>query len=363
VAVTVGAQDQDERVAAAALHWAPRFVANGTDYADFQATMSRISRWEDWCREWGRTGQAYEDLAGRAEAEGRSVTAGGAWRRAGLCWHWGKFVFVEHPEQQRAAHERTVYCYGRGADTLSPPAERVTIPYQGTTLAGFLRVPSTIAAPPVVIMVPGLDSVKEELQATAEYLLQRGLAVLAIDGPGQGEAEFELPIEPAYERVASTLVDYLQKRDDIDSGRIGMYGVSMGGYYAARSAAYEPRLRATVALSGFYRFEVGYDALPPQTLATFQRRSGSATPKEAAKRAAAMTLEEAAPRISSPLLVVHGRRDRLAPPYHAEQLAAHAPGAQLVMYPEGNHGITDQPFASRSMMADWLAGALAHSVR
>ncbi len=79
----------------------------------------------------------------------------------------------------------------------------------------------------------------------------------------------------------------------------------------------------------------------------------------ARKRAAAITLEEAAPRITGPLLVVHGRRGRLAPPHHAERLASHAPGAQLVMYPEGNHGITDQPFACRSMMADWLAGHLA----
>jgi len=359
VANTAHQQAQDERVAAAALHWAPRFVANGTDYADFQATMNRISRWEDWCREWGRTGQTYEDLACKAEEGGHSVTAGGAWRRAALCWHWGKFVFVEHPAEQRAAHERTVYCFSRGAATLSPPAERVTIPYQGTALAALLRRPDSIAPRPVVIMAPGLDSVKEELQATAEYMLQRGLAVLAVDGPGQGEAEFELPIEPAYERVTSAVVDYLEKRDDIDAGRIGMYGVSMGGYYAARSAAYEARLLATIALSGTYRFDLEWDTLPPQTRATFERRSGSASPEEARKRAAAITLKEAVPHITSPLLVVHGRRDRLVPPHHAEQLAARAPGAQLVMYPEGNHGITDQPFASRSMMADWLAYHLA----
>ncbi len=70
------------------------------------------------------------------------------------------------------------------------------MPYAGSTLAAYLRVPpAPTQLPPVVIMIPGLDSVKEELQATAEYLLSRGLAVIAIDGPGQGEAEYELPIE------------------------------------------------------------------------------------------------------------------------------------------------------------------------
>ena len=350
--------EQDQRVAAALGHWAPRFVSNGTDYPDFQATLSRITRWDDWCREWGRTAEGYERLAGQAEADGHPVTAGGAWRRAALCWHWGKFVFTERPDEQRAAHDRTVACYLRGAGTLNPPAERVEIPYAGTALAGYLRVPPAGRPPAVVVMVPGLDSVKEELQATADYFLQRGLATLAIDGPGQGEAEYRLPIEPAYERVAAAMADFLDGRDDVDPGRMGLMGVSLGGYYAARCAAYEPRLRAAVALAGPYRFDLDWDTRPPQSRATFQQRSGASSPEEARQRAAALTLEQAAPRITIPLLVVHGQRDRLVLPQQAERLAAEAPGAELVMYPRGNHGVTNQAYECRSMMADWLAGHL-----
>jgi len=344
----------DKRVAAANAHWAARFVANGTSYPDFQATMARIGRWDDWCREWGRTGQHYEQLAETAEAAGHLLTAGEAWRRAALCWHWGKFVFTDHPQEQRAAHERTVACFRRGAGTLSPPAEPVRVPYAGSTLAAYLRVPPG-GPGPVVIMIPGLDSVKEELQATAEYLLSRGLAVIAIDGPGQGETEYELPIEPAYERVTTAVADYLKGRDDIDPGRIGVFGVSLGGYYAARSAAYEPRVRATVALAGPYRFDLDWDTLPPQTRTTFQHRSGAASPAQARERAAALTLEDAAPRITGPLLVAAGGKDRLIPPYHAERLAREAPGAELLMYPDGSHGLTNHAFESRATMADWLA--------
>jgi predicted amidohydrolase/dienelactone hydrolase len=348
----------DERVRAANAHWAARFIANGTSYSDFQATMARIERWDDWCREWGRTAQRYEQVAQAAEAAGHTVTAGGAWRRAALAWHWGKFVFVDHPAEQRAAHERTVACFRRGADTLNPPAEPVSVPYKDTTLAAYLRRPPGPGQPPVVIMMPGLDSVKEELQATAEYLLDRGLAVIAIDGPGQGEAEYELPIEPAYERVTAAVADYLEGRDDIDPDRMGGFGVSLGGYYAARSAAFEPRLRAAVALAGPYRWDLDWDTLPPQTRATFQRRSGAASPAEARERAGELTLEHAAARITCPLLVVHGGRDRLIPPYHAERLAREAPGAELLMYPDGSHGLTNHAFESRSAMADWLAARL-----
>jgi dipeptidyl aminopeptidase/acylaminoacyl peptidase len=349
-------EQPDARVAAAAAHWGYRFTANGTDYGDVTATLSRITRWDDWCREWGNTAAGYEQLAESADDAGYAETAAGAWRRAALAWHWGKFVFVDHPDEQRAAHDRAVACYRRGAAALTPPAELVHIPYAGTSLAAYLRVPAGNA--PVVIMVPGLDSTKEELQATAEYYLARGLATLAIDGPGQGEAEYELPIEPAYEKVATAVVDFLKARHDIYSNRIGLFGVSLGGYYAARAAAYEPRLKAVVALAGPYRFDLDWDELPPQTRATFRFRSGAASDSDARARAAELTLEDAAGRITTPLLVVGGGRDTIVPAYHQERLAKEAPGAELLLYPDGSHGVTNRAYASRSRMADWLAGHL-----
>src|SRR5579875_3890491 len=349
------AQDQpDSRVADAAAHWGFRFTSNGTDYGDFTATLSRITRWDDWCREWGNTAAHYEQLAESAEDAGHTETAAGAWRRAALAWHWGKFVFVDHPDEQRAAHERAVACYRNGAAALSPSAELVHIPYEGTRLAAYLRVPAAggsgpaaggsgpaAAKPPAVIMVPGLDSTKEELQATAEYYLARGLATIAVDGPGQGESEYELPIEPAYEKVAAAVVDYLRTRDDIDAAKIGLFGVSLGGYYAARAAAYEPRLRAAVALAGPYRFDLDWDELPVQTRSTFRVRSRAASDDEARAKAGELTLEEAASRITMPLLVVGGARDRIVPAYHQERLAEEAPGAELLLYADGSHG--DQP--------------------
>jgi dipeptidyl aminopeptidase/acylaminoacyl peptidase len=351
---------QDARVAAAAAHWGYRFTSNGTDYGDVTATLARITRWDDWCREWGFTAARYERLAEAAQHAGHHATAAGAWRRAALAWHWGKFVFVDDPAAQRAAHDRGVACYRKGAAALTPPAELVRLPYADTQLAAYLRVPAAAGAvrPPVVIMVPGLDSTKEELQATAEYFLARGVATLAIDGPGQGEAEYELPIEPAYEKVATAAVDYLNSRDDIDSARAGLFGVSLGGYYAGRAAAYEPRLSAVVALAGPYRFDLDWDALPPQTRAAFMVRSRAATDEQARARAAELTLEEAASAITMPLLIVGGGRDTIVPAYHQERLATQVPHAELVLYPDGGHGVTNRAYESRSLMADWLADRL-----
>ena len=353
----------DARVAAAAAHWGYRFTSNGTDYGDFTATLARIDRWADWCREWGVTASHYEQLAEAAEDAGQPETANGAWRRASLAWHWGKFVFVDDPLQQRAAQERSVACYRRAAARLTPPAELVRIPYQATQLAAYLRVPAASASdqeapPPVVIMLPGLDSTKEELQATAEYLLARGMATLAIDGPGQGEAAYDLPIEPAYEKVATAVVDYLATRADVDGGNVGLFGISLGGYYAARAAAREKRLRAVVDLAGPYRLDLDWDELPAQTRDTFRVRSGAASDDEARAMAGTLTLEEAAGEITTPLLILGGGRDRITPAYHQERLASEVASAELVIYPDGSHGVTNRAYESRSRLADWLADRL-----
>jgi len=134
--------------------------------------------------------------------------------------------------------------------------------------------------------------------------------------------------------------------------------VSLGGYYAARAVAFEPRIKAAVSLAGPYQWSLDWDILPPQTRATFQHRSGAATETEARERLAALTLEHAAARTTRPLLVAAGGRDRLVPTYHAERLAREAPGAELMLDPDGSHGLTNHAFESRSKMADWLAARL-----
>src|SRR5207253_8027779 len=123
-----------------------------------------------------------------------------------------------------------------------PPGEKVGIPFEKYSLQAILRKPSAGKCP-VLIMAPGLDSTKEELHAYEEAFLARGIAILAIDGPGQGEAEYDIPICGDYERAATTVVDWIEKRNDLNSQKIAIWGVSLGGYYAPRAAAFEKRLQ------------------------------------------------------------------------------------------------------------------------
>src|SRR5215208_4360406 len=99
---------QDPRVRAAIAHWAPRFIANGVDYNDFQATTARVERWEQWSAEWSKTAARHEQLARAAEERDSPISAAEAYARAAICHHFGKFVFFDDLEQYRAAHMATV---------------------------------------------------------------------------------------------------------------------------------------------------------------------------------------------------------------------------------------------------------------
>jgi 2,6-dihydroxypseudooxynicotine hydrolase len=343
---------KDSRVSSAISHWAPRFVSNGVLLADFEEVTASLDKWEDWCAAWSKRAALHEALGRESLKEKFKLTAGEHLVRAAIYYHFAKFVFVQDPAQMRAAHMKAVGCYKDALPLIRPPGEYVEIPFEGKKLKGVLR-----GKGPVLIMAPGLDSTKEEIHAYEEPFLARGMAVLAIDGPGQGEAEYEIPICGDYERAATAVVDWIEERSDLDAERVAIWGVSLGGYYAPRAAAYEKRLKACIALSGPFDWATIWDALPDLTRETFQARSHSRSAAEAKANAAKLTLRDAAKNITCPLFVVAGRQDRLVPAAHAEQLAKAASGpVELLMVEDGGHNANNRPYRYRSRTADWLAG-------
>ena len=348
----------DPRIETATSHWSARFVANGVPLSDFQRVTESITQWDDWCAAWSRHGAAHEALGREALAAGFALSAGAHFTRAAVCYHFGKFLFVHRLDEMRTAHERAVACRNAALPHLRPAGERVAIPFGGATLYGNLRRPAGVARPPVVVMCMGLDSAKEEMNAYEHDFLVRGMATLAFDGPGQGEAEYDLAIRGDYEAPVKAVCDWLERREDVDAGRIGLWGVSLGGYYAPRAAAFEPRARACVSLSGPYRWVDVFDAANPLTRAAFRVRSRSADDAEARVKAATLTLEGAAARIACPLLIVAGENDNLIPPAHAERMAQEAPHATLMVVAGGNHVANNVWYRYRPQSADWLARQL-----
>jgi pimeloyl-ACP methyl ester carboxylesterase len=344
----------DARVQAAIDHWTARFVQAGVDFNDFLATTARIDTWDRWLDEWCVTATVHAALAREAELEGHRRTAGEAWVRAAVCFHFAKFVWVLDAERSRAAADEAVAALRRAHELLDPTAERIEVSLDGSRVVANLRRPRDVERPPLVILIPGLDSTKEEFFRPEEVFLTRGMATASLDGPGQGEAGYELPIRPDYEVGVAVLLDALAGRRDLDLERVGAFGVSLGGYYAPRTGAFEPRVKAVVGLSGPFNFGECWDGVPPLTRETFVAKSGARDEGEGRSKAAELDLSGVIGRLTQPALFVTGKLDRLIPWEQTERQAREAPQGRFVLHDDGTHGCANVPYKTRPLIADWM---------
>jgi len=316
----------DPRVQAAIDNWAPRFVSQGVDFNDFLSTTATIERWEDWLGAWVETADVHRALAEEAEAAGNGSTAGEAYVRAALCYHFGKFVWLVDLDRHREATELAIACIYAAHRHLDPAAKRVDVPFDGETLVGNLRRPAGAAKPPLVLLLPGLDSTKEEFFTWEEVFLARGLATFSFDGPGQGESGFATQIRPDYEAAVSAALDALGW-----DGPVGACGVSLGECWGG---------------------------LPPLTREAFAHHSGAEDEEDARSKALELDLAPVIAELDRPALMVTGKRDRIIPWEQTKRIADEAPNGQFVLYEEGNHVCNNIPYKYRPLVADWLAKEL-----
>ena len=280
-------------------------------------------------------------------------------QRAAWCYHLGKFLWFEDLELHATLREKAVAVYRRTLAHLDPPAERLDIPFEGHSIPGHLRRPRAAAKPPLVLIVPGLDSSKEEMFTIEEEFLRRGMATLSIDGPGQSENSVDFAIRPNWETVITPVLDHLADIGlDSTFGPTGLMGISMGAIYGPRAAAHEPRLTAVVGLAGPYNLGDCWDALNPLTRGGYIFYTKSATRRRRDEKAYGLNLDGVLDKVTQPLLVIHGARDRLFPPEQAERIAREAPNATLLMYPDGNHVCNNIAYKYRPVMADWMSEQL-----
>ncbi len=361
----------DPRVQAAIDNWGPRLIANGIDYNDFVRTTGSISRWEQWLEAWCATADEHRELALQARSNGHDRSAGEAFLRAAVSYHFSKFVWVLDPDRNRAATEAAVRALYDAHALLDPTAQRIEAPIDGGVVVGNLRRPSARAGrtgragpdpAPLVVLIPGLDSTKEEFYLWESVFLARGMATLSLDGPGQGESGFEVNIRPDYEVAVASMLDALTGRGDIagdlDLHRIAAAGVSLGGYYVARAAAFEPRLKAVAGISGPFDAAAAWSQMPGLTREAFAHHTGAGSDAEARELASRLTLAGVAEQIRQPCLVVTGKRDRVIPWEQTRRIADAAPNSEWVLYDDGTHVCNNIPFRYRPLVADWIRDRL-----
>jgi pimeloyl-ACP methyl ester carboxylesterase len=349
----------DERVAAAIRNWAGRFIANGVDYNDFVRTTRAIDTWEGWLPAWTEVAEAHRARGDQAAAAGHARSAGEAYLLAAVSFHFSKFVWVLDPGRNRRNTEAAIRCLYAAHERLDPTAERIEAPVDGGSVVANLRLPSGGAdARPLVVLIPGLDSTKEEFFAWEEVFLQRGMATLSLDGPGQGETGFRMHIRPDYEIAVGAVLDAVAPRPQLDMARVGAAGVSLGGHYVVRAAAYEPRIRALAGISGPFQFGANWNDMPELTRETVAHHTGAGSFEDARRRAEALDLDGVAQRVRQPCLVLTGRQDRVIPWQDTKRIADAVPGAEWVLYDEGTHVCNNIPYRYRPLVGDWMRSRL-----
>lgn len=338
-------------------YWIPRLLADGVDPNDIEPVRAKATDWQSWPGAWEAQGRAHLELAKERLAAGHKITAGEAYVRACLCFHFGQIVAYHEPAGKARLQAHKEQAFRDAAPLLTPPAQRVEIGWDGIALPGYLRKPAGGGPAPAVVLVPGLDATKEDFHTIVEMCLKRGVATLAYDGPGQGETWKTRKLAEGFERSIVAVVQWLATRPDIDGDRIAVLGRSLGGYYVPRAAALEPRIAGCVVFGGTFDFD-HWDDMPASVRRGFQSATGTDSEAAARKAIGRASLEDVIERVRCPTLVVHGKLDAILPWRQAVRIAEAIPGAELLMDEDGVHCCHNHAFRYRTAIADWLATTL-----
>ncbi len=242
-------------------------VYEGADIGECLSTAARIQEgdFERWYTEWTATADRVRVVADTCLTRGHTVSARKAYLRASNYYRTAEFFLHTNPNDPRilSTWGKSRHCFREATYLFAFPCEAIEIPYEGTTLPGYFYRADTSDTPrPTLLFHGGFDSTVEELYfAGAAAALEHGYNCLTFDGPGQGRVirQQHMPFRPDWEAVVTPVVDYAVSRPEVDPERLALMGMSQGGYFAPRAAAFEHRLHALIAYDGVFNC---YDAVP-----------------------------------------------------------------------------------------------------
>jgi pimeloyl-ACP methyl ester carboxylesterase len=338
----------DESFSFETLRTAGHSPDGGADLGEVLATAGRIADGDvdSWEREWTLTADRVARIGEQAAAAGAEVSAREAFLRACSYYRTAEFFLRDDPADDPKVHRLSALAtstFVAAVELLDHPVERVRVPYENTTLPGYLFLADDSGTPrPTIIFTGGFDSTAEEAYfVAAAAAMRRGYNMLAFDGPGQGAVlrEQRLPFRHDWETVICPVVDFLLTRPEDDGENISNIGYSLGGLLAARAAAFEHRVSAIALYDGMYSFndvcraaipsvvgrmiDAERDALLRPLFAVLASRSvklawgfgngkwtfGADSVGEYVRRLRPYTLEGVADRIACPTLVMDGEND------------------------------------------------------
>ena len=288
------------------------FVEWGFRPADVRRTTERIKHPLAVVKQWVRTAEQEQTLAETAEAAGHRESAAEYYYRAALYYGPACGVIHANTPRKRELYRRLVHCYTRFTELFDEASvRRVEIPFEnGKTIPGILQTVPGAAKTPCVLVIPGMDTIKEYMPSPYHnHFRRRGMATLSIDGPGQGESNIRetwVTLDN-FERAGKAALDFIETIPELDAGKVGVYGWSMGSYWGPRIAASDVRVKALVGAMGNYlQKDTIFRHSKPAYRANYMYMSNTYGEDAFDAMAAQMTLEPLAGQIKCPTLLAMG---------------------------------------------------------
>jgi dienelactone hydrolase len=327
---------------------------------------------------WARMADKLCGLAEEDEAKGRLISAGDKYGRAATYYLTAERLQAHGSEGRLALYQRFQEVFNKGIKLAGENCERVEIPYGDAHISGLLvRAEGVSGRAPILVQVNGLDSTKEMKYRVGlpRWLAQRGISSLIIDQPGTGEALRLHGLTAVYnsEIWASKVVDWLEQRDDIDAKRIGLEGVSLGGYYCPRAVAFEPRFACGVVWGANHDWRdvqkkrlLKEGSFPvPHYWEHVRWVWGAKDMDDFMKIAENVHLDGVVEKIKVPFLVTHGEKDSQIPLHWAQRTydqLVNSPKRELKIFTEREGGVQHSSFDNSAnagaYIADWVAETL-----
>lgn len=345
--------------------WKPRVKANGwpfpyARYEDVERVMTSLKSYDrdEWAAAFSSVAKPYEEKATEAERRGDAKSAKENYLLAYQYYYLGRYPTI-NSEGKRAAYRKAQEMFLKAARYFDPRIERVEIPFrgkpgEGSTIVGYLRIPKADSAPfPLLLSWGGIDGYKEE--HLNDYALKKGIVTLAIDGPGVGESPLK-GSEDA-ERLFGAVLDWLAVRKEIDARRIGVWGMSTGGYWAVKVAhVFKDRIACAVSQGGPVHYGFQPEWFPQQergeyafeVFDTLAFAFGKSSPEEYLEFAPRLSLltQGILDRPCAPLLLVNGLHDTLFPIRDYYLLLEHGSPKCARFYDVGHMGYTSETFGT-----------------
>jgi alpha-beta hydrolase superfamily lysophospholipase len=334
-----------------------RLAAMGLPDEITRLALRRVRSVSDWDVSWTWAAQRFLGEARVYQRTGQHYPAAVSQRHAALAYHVAAILVLDDPRKPRALRASSSLLFQKSLPELQPTVRRLQVPWRTTHLPGFLIQPSATAPVPLVVILNGTSTSKEETLLWSDPFLKHGLAVLALDWPGSGESALTVAPTADCDDFTEGLITIATAEPGIDANRIGLVGFSLGGAVAAFAAASDHRIGAVVAVTPPYDPRPWLGRAQPLLRRHLAAIAGGEA--QAMRLAASFALPGVVERSRCPILVIGAGRDLVVPPQEAVRYCAAAGDrGTLLWYPEGSHGLFDVLPEWTDEAARWLLAVL-----